>query len=377
VLFQDLELHAELLDAARNEGYVTPTPIQQKAIPHVLDGRDVLGCAQTGTGKTAAFALPILDHLMRNPLPGGTPRVLVLVPTRELATQVGESFQRYAGRSKIRTTVVIGGVDIKRDVRALDAGTEVLVAAPGRLIDLMERGDVSLKDVEVVVLDEADRMLDMGFIQPIRKIIAALPRDRQSLMFSATMPEDIRKLAASFLYDPVSVSVTPVASTAERVEQRVMFVEQPRKLEMLARVLEQDPVERVLVFTRTKHGADRVARKLRPHGVEASVIHGNKSQNQRQRALATFKDGRGRQVLIATDVAARGIDVDGVTHVVNYDLPNEPESYVHRIGRTGRAGAGGIAISFCDQSEREYLRDIERVIRKRLQVSTDAQAAVS
>jgi ATP-dependent RNA helicase RhlE len=365
--FDELNLHPLLLEAVRKEGYTEPTPIQAEAIPVVLAGRDLLACAQTGTGKTAAFALPILQRLGSTPKDVRGPRALVLVPTRELATQVVESFATYKGQADFRFAVVFGGVSQNPQVRALRDWVDVLVATPGRLLDLMNQRAVSLADVDILVLDEADRMLDMGFIQPIRRVVAALPKTRQNLMFSATMPTDIRALAQSLLHDPAHIAVAPAATTIACVEQQLFHVDQTHKQDLLQHVLAQPSAERVLVFTRTKHGADRVVKRLAHVRVEAAVIHGNKSQNARQRALAAFKDGR-VQVLVATDVAARGIDVDGVSHVVNFDIPKDPESYVHRIGRTGRAGAGGVALSFCDRGERGSVRDIERLIRRDLRV---------
>jgi ATP-dependent RNA helicase RhlE len=366
-MFEELSLHPALLEAIRDQGYQTPTPIQSQAIPPILEGRDLLGCAQTGTGKTAAFALPTLQRLARSPRTGRAPRVLVLVPTRELAGQVGESFVNYGGKLGVRCAVVFGGVGQGAQVAALRDGVDVLVATPGRLLDLHDQRHVALGSIEVLVLDEADRMLDMGFIRPIRQVLGLLPKRRQNLLFSATMPPEIRSLAASLLHEPAQVSVTPVASTAPLIEQQVCFVPQGDKPDALARVLSQPDIERAIVFTRTKHGADKLAKKLSRVQIAAEVIHGNKSQNARLRALANFKSGAVR-VLVATDVVARGIDVEGISHVVNYDIPNEPESYVHRIGRTGRAGATGRAVSFCDETERSYLRDIERLTRKPMQV---------
>ena len=367
--FEGLGLAAPLLKALTTEGYVTPTPIQMQAIPHVMQGRDVQGIAQTGTGKTAAFALPILHRLMANkiqPKPRSC-RVLVLSPTRELASQIVESFRSYGRNAGLRTALVFGGVPKGRQVKAMQGGVDVLVATPGRLLDLMHDGAVQLGSVEVLVLDEADHMLDLGFIVPIRKIVSTIPTQRQTLFFSATMPKEISSLAGAMLKDPVHVAVAHVATTAERVEQRVMFVETARKRQVLADLLKRGDMGRTLVFTRTKHGADRVTQHLEAIGLPAAAIHGNKSQPQRERALQNFKDGRVK-VLVATDIAARGIDVDGVTHVVNFDLPNVPEAYVHRIGRTARAGHTGIAISFCDSSERAHLRGIEKLIRTRLAV---------
>jgi ATP-dependent RNA helicase RhlE len=365
--FVDLQLDVRLLGAIRSQGYVTPTPIQARAIPEAISGRDVLACAQTGTGKTAAFALPILQRLLQQPRLTTEPRALVLVPTRELAAQVHESFVAYGRGTSLRTTVIFGGVNQDTQARALRAGTDVLVAAPGRLLDLIGQRLVSLARIEVLVLDEADRMLDMGFIRPIRQIVSLVPKTRQTLMFSATMPGDIRTLAGQLLRQPTQIAVAPVSSTVDAIEQDVCFVDSAGKMDLLVQVLAEPAARRVLVFTRTKHGANRVAEKLRRERIAAEVIHGNKSQNARQRALANFKGGQA-QVLVATDVAARGIDVDQVSHVVNYDVPREPESYVHRIGRTGRAGATGIALSLCGRDEREHLRAIERLIRRPLRV---------
>jgi len=358
--FESLGLAAPILKALVHEDYTIPTPIQAQAIPHVMAGRDVLGIAQTGTGKTAAFALPILHRLLANPRqpPRRGCRVLVLSPTRELASQIAESFRTYGRQTGLRTALMYGGVPKLRQVKAVGAGIDIVVATPGRLLDHMQDGAIQLNGVEVLVLDEADHMLDLSFIVPIRKIVQSIPPARQTLFFSATMPREIASLAGQMLRDPVQVSVTPVATTVERVE---------RKRAMLANMLRNSKMSRVLVFTRTKHGADRVTQHLEAVGQTAAAIHGDKSQPQRERALAAFKSGR-ISVLVATDVAARGIDVEGVTHVVNFDLPNVPEAYVHRIGRTARAGQGGMAISFCDSSERPHLRGIEKLIRTRLQV---------
>ncbi len=374
--FEGLGLASPLLKALTTEGYTTPTPIQLQAIPHVLQGRDVQGIAQTGTGKTAAFALPILHRLLadkRTPKPRSC-RVLVLSPTRELASQIVESFRAYGRNAGLRTALIFGGVPKGRQSKAMAGGVDVLVATPGRLLDHMHDGAVQLGSVEVLVLDEADHMLDLGFIVPIRKIVSTIPTARQTLFFSATMPKEISALAGAMLRDPVHVAVTPVATTAERVEQRVMFVETARKRQVLADILKRGDMHRTLVFTRTKHGADRVTQHLEAVGMPAAAIHGNKSQPQRERALAQFKEGRVK-VLVATDIAARGIDVDGVTHVVNFDLPNVPEAYVHRIGRTARAGHAGVAISFCDSSERAFLRGIEKLIKTRLEVDEPARLA--
>ncbi len=372
--FDQLGLAKPLLNALASAGYTAPTPIQQQAIPHVLAGRDLQGIAQTGTGKTAAFAVPILQRLAadrRAPAPRAC-RVLVLAPTRELASQIAESFQTYGRHTGLKTTVMFGGVPKPRQSRAVANGIDILVATPGRLLDHLNDRAVRLDQTEVFVLDEADHMLDLGFIIPIRKIAAMLPKQRQTLFFSATMPKEIGNLAGALLHEPVHVAVTPVAATADRVEQSVIFVEASRKRHLLSDILsaKKDDMGRTLVFCRTKHGADRVVQHLEQAGLPAAAIHGNKSQSQRERALAMFKSGQVK-VLIATDIAARGIDVTGVTHVINFDLPNVPESYVHRIGRTARAGAAGIAISFCDGSERAFLRDIEKLIKSRVPVASD------
>ncbi|MGH7073836.1 MAG: DEAD/DEAH box helicase [Stellaceae bacterium] len=367
VHFSDLGLAEPLLLALKAENYIEPTPIQAQAIPHLLAGRDLLGIAQTGTGKTAAFALPILQHLATRQVerPRNSMRALILTPTRELAIQIGDSFQTYGRHFHLRSTVIFGGVTQKRQTDALARGLDIVVATPGRLLDLMEQGHVRLDRVTVLVLDEADRMLDLGFIQPIRKVVARLPKERQSLLFSATMPDAIAHFAQGLLRDPVRVEVTPATSTALRIDQRVHFVPASEKRATLTRMLQDATIRRALVFTRTKHTADRVAQHLERAGLSVGAIHGNKSQNARQRALGDFRDGRTR-VLVATDIAARGIDVDGITHVFNFELPNEPESYIHRIGRTARAGAAGIAISFCDGGERTLLRDIEKLTRQKL-----------
>jgi ATP-dependent RNA helicase RhlE len=371
--FADLRLAEPLLRAVTAEGYSTATPIQAQAIPHVLRGRDVLGCAQTGTGKTAAFALPILQRLSVSPRPAGAPirvRCLVLSPTRELATQIDDSFRAYGKFLRLRSAVVFGGVGQGAQVQAIRSGLDVLVATPGRLLDLMNQGYVDLRGVEVLVLDESDRMLDMGFIHDVRRIVAQVPAKRQTLLFSATMPTEIRRLADTILNQPVSVQVTPPATTVERIEQSVYFVRQRNKPVLLAHLVNELPMARALVFSRTKHGADRVVRQLHSRGIRSEAIHGNKSQNARERALANFKSGR-IPVLVATDIAARGIDIDDITHVVNYDLTHEPETYVHRIGRTGRAGASGTAVSFCDNDERESLSAIQKLIRRTIPVKND------
>ncbi|MCC6895470.1 MAG: DEAD/DEAH box helicase [Anaerolineae bacterium] len=360
--FDDLNLIEPLLRAVRAEGYSTPTPIQEQSIPQVLAGRDLLGCAQTGTGKTAAFALPILQHLAENPRQGNHIRVLVLAPTRELASQIGDSFRAYGRNTGVKQLTIFGGVGQQPQVDKLRQGPNVLVAAPGRLLDLMNQGFIKLDKIEVFVLDEADRMLDMGFIHDVRRVIAALPKQRQTLLFSATMPEEIQELAHNILIDPVKVEVTPVSSTVEKIDQSVFFVEKKDKPALLESLLQNKDISRVLVFTRTKHGANKVVQRLEGARIHAEAIHGNKSQSARENALKNFKSGRTR-VLVATDIAARGLDVEEITHIINYDLPNEPETYVHRIGRTARAGASGIAYSFCDTEERAYLRDIERLIK--------------
>ena len=362
--FNELGLAAPIARALAEEKYETPTPIQSGAIPPVMAGRDLVGIAQTGTGKTAAFALPILNHLLnqRRRPEQRTCRVLVLSPTRELSGQILESFRTYGRHVRPTTALAIGGVPMGRQVRTLINGVDVLVATPGRLLDLMQNHAVRLDRIEVFVLDEADRMLDMGFIRDIRKIVAKLPQQRQTLFFSATMPQEIESLAGELLRDPIRIAVTPAAKTADRVDQRVVHVDRADKPELLASLLKSETVDRALIFTRTKHGADRVVRGLIKSGISAEAIHGNKSQNNRERALASFRSGRVR-TLVATDIAARGIDVEGISHVFNYDLPNIPESYVHRIGRTARAGADGIAISFCSHDEMPFLRDIEKLIR--------------
>ncbi|MEZ6135066.1 MAG: DEAD/DEAH box helicase [Pirellulaceae bacterium] len=365
--FDELDLIAPLTIALSEEQYTTPTPIQAQTIPPALEGRDILGCAQTGTGKTAAFALPILNRLgerHRRAAPN-RPLVLVLAPTRELAIQIGESFATYGRHLRLRQVLVYGGVNQANQVRALNRGAHILVATPGRLLDLMEQGHVSLGQLEIFVLDEADRMLDMGFLPALKKIIRDLPNQRQSLFFSATMPDSIRELSGRLLDNPVSVNVTPKQTSVERIEQRVLLVERSGKLELIRQVVTGGDVDRAIVFTKTKRGANTLAEKLCKFGVRATAIHGNKSQAARQRALDAFRN-KSVTVLVATDVAARGIDIDGITHVVNYDLPVEPESYVHRIGRTGRAGADGIAISFCTPAERGELRAIEALIGKRI-----------
>jgi ATP-dependent RNA helicase RhlE len=365
--FADLGLSAPLLRAVADEGYSTPTPIQLKSIPTVAAGQDLLGSAQTGTGKTAAFVLPLLERLSRADGHGAV-RALVLTPTRELAAQIGERTQAYSRYLKLRHTVIYGGVSQGRQERELARKPEIVVATPGRLLDLMQQRFVSLASVEILVLDEADTMLDMGFIHDVRKIVAAVPRKRQTLMFSATMPSDIESLARTVLTNPVRVAVAPVATTADKVEQSVHFVSKADKRGVLEQLLKTLAVDRALVFTRTKHGANKVSEQLSRSGIRSAAIHGNKSQGARERALGDFRSGN-VPVLVATDIAARGIDVAGVSHVINFDIPNVPETYVHRIGRAGRAGASGVAISLCDHEERSFLADIERLIRRRISVA--------
>ncbi|MFZ1530234.1 MAG: DEAD/DEAH box helicase [Ferruginibacter sp.] len=373
MLFTDLNIIKPILDALSTEGYSKPTPIQQQAIPLVLAGNDLLGCAQTGTGKTAAFAIPMLQLLAvpktmqhaHKPI-----RALILTPTRELAIQIQESFDAYGRNLRLKNTVVFGGVSQVPQVSQLKNGVDILVATPGRLLDLMSQGIISLKDIEIFVLDEADRMLDMGFVHDVKRIITKLPSKRQTLFFSATMPAEIQSLANSILTHPKKVEVTPVSSTAETINQSLFFVEKQNKRMLLAHILGDKNIETALVFTRTKHGADKVVKDLVRSGISAEAIHGNKSQNARQRALSNFKN-RTTRILVATDIAARGIDVDDLTHVINYELPDVPETYVHRIGRTGRAGASGISFSFCEAEETEALRDIHKLIGKHIPVVDD------
>jgi ATP-dependent RNA helicase RhlE len=367
--FNQLGLIERILKSLQEEGYSYPTPIQEKAIPHLLENKDLLGCAQTGTGKTAAFAIPILQQLQAKPHGGGKRpiRCLILTPTRELAIQIGESFAAYGRHLTLRHTVIFGGVGQKPQTDAVQRGVDIMIATPGRLLDLMGQGYIDLAHLEVFVLDEADRMLDMGFIHDVKKVIAKLPAKRQTLFFSATMPPEIAKLANSILTNPVKVEVAPVSSTADTIDQRIFFVDRTDKNKLLLHLLEGTAIREALVFTRTKHGANKVAKVLTQAGFAAEAIHGNKSQSARQNALKGFKEGKLR-ALVATDIAARGIDIDGLTHVINFDLPNVPETYVHRIGRTGRAGAEGKAISFCDHEEKEYLRDIQKLIRREVPV---------
>lgn len=372
MLFSQLRLIEPILKAVESEGYQNPTPIQQKAIPSILKLKDLLGCAQTGTGKTAAFAIPMLQILHMRHLKTNKKAIkaLVLTPTRELAIQIQESFSVYGKNLPVKNAVIFGGVGQQPQVDALKKGVDVLVATPGRLLDLMGQGHINLSELEIFVLDEADRMLDMGFINDVKKVVGKLPQKRQTLFFSATMPPEIEKLANTILKDPVTVEVTPVSSTADTINQSVYFVDKPDKRKLLKHLLDDLKINHTLIFTRTKHGADRIARDLVKDGIKAAAIHGDKSQGARQRALTEFKD-RTLRVLVATDIAARGIDIDDLTYVFNYDLPNVPETYVHRIGRTGRAGANGNAISFVDAEENEYLISIHKLIKKVIPIVED------
>ncbi|MDD2632437.1 MAG: DEAD/DEAH box helicase [Bacteroidales bacterium] len=368
--FKELEIIDPILRALDHEGYTHPTPIQQQAIPILLRGSDLLGCAQTGTGKTAAFAVPILQHLYNDRAQRNNNkaiRALIVTPTRELAIQIDESFEAYGRYTNIRHTVIFGGVKQGNQTQILQRGVEVLVATPGRLLDLMQQGFITLEHIRYFVLDEADRMLDMGFIHDIRKIIDKLPRRRQSLFFSATMPPDIISLSRKILGNPQRIDIMPEQTTAEKVEQSVYFVNKKEKTKLLVHLLQTEPVSSALVFSRTKHGANKIVKLLAKANINADAIHGNKSQTARQKALGDFKSGS-TNVLVATDIAARGIDVVDLSHVINYDLPNIPETYVHRIGRTGRAGAAGISLSFCDTEEKPYLRDIQKLIAKHIHV---------
>ena len=370
MLFKDLQLIQPILDALNEEGYSNPTPIQQGAIPPILAQKDLLGCAQTGTGKTAAFAIPMLQLLAKpkTMASGHKPiRALILTPTRELAIQIQESFDAYGRHLRLKNMVIFGGVNQHSQVETLKRGVDILVATPGRLLDLWNQGFVNLKDVEIFVLDEADRMLDMGFVHDVKRVLTKLPEKKQTLFFSATMPPEIQSLANSMLHNPVKISVTPPSSTADTITQWLYYVEKQNKRALLDHILKDKSIETVLVFTRTKHGADKVVKDLHKTGVTAEAIHGNKSQNARQRALSNFKN-RTTRVLVATDIAARGIDVDDLTHVINYELPEIPETYVHRIGRTGRAGANGISFSFCEAEETADLRDIHKLIGKTIPV---------
>lgn len=368
--FQQLNLAEPILNALQQEGYHTPTPIQEAAIPVVLNHHDLLGCAQTGTGKTAAFAIPVLQNLAKkypNAKQHRTVKVLIVTPTRELAIQIGESFGAYGRNLPFKHAVIFGGVNQNPQIQQLKVGLDILIATPGRLLDLQQQGHINLRHLEVFILDEADRMLDMGFIHDVKRIVKLIPEQRQSLFFSATMPEPIRKLAASILRHPKEVHVTPVSSTAETIEQAIYYVDATAKRDLLLHLLEDKSIVTALVFTRTKHGADKVQRFLTKGGIKAEAIHGNKSQNARQRALTNFKE-RTTRVLVATDIAARGIDIDELNLVINFEIPNIPETYVHRIGRTGRAGLEGKAISFCAADERPFLKDIQKLIRINLPV---------
>ncbi|MBL6668328.1 MAG: DEAD/DEAH box helicase [Crocinitomicaceae bacterium] len=371
--FENLNLIPSILRALEDQNYTHPTSIQEKAIPLILENHDVLGSAQTGTGKTAAFAIPIIQHLAKdNKHPSGRRRVksLIVTPTRELAIQIGESFSAYAKYTQIKNTVIFGGVKQGGQVNALHRGIDVLVATPGRLLDLMNQGFISLSDIEYFVLDEADRMLDMGFIHDIKKIIAKLPKQRQSLFFSATMPKNIVELSRQILINPQKIAVNPVSSTAETIQQFLYKTNKSNKPALLLHILKDPNIQQVLVFSRTKHGSDRIVRNLRKKDINSAAIHGDKSQNQRQRALKEFKQGK-VNVLVATDIAARGIDIDKLQHVINYDIPNESETYVHRIGRCGRAGEEGVSISICDTEELAYIRDIEKLTQQKITIIDD------
>ncbi|NTU93920.1 MAG: DEAD/DEAH box helicase [Chlorobiaceae bacterium] len=367
--FTSLTIITPILRALEEEGYTNPTPVQAESIPFVLDGEDLLACAQTGTGKTAAFAIPVLQRLHESHVHGEKRRIraLVLTPTRELAVQIGESFTDYGRYTGVTNTVLFGGVNQNPQTARLLRGVDIVVATPGRLLDLMGQGHLHLRDIEYFVLDEADRMLDMGFMHDVKRVLAALPKKRQSLFFSATMPPEIVKLAASILHNPKKVAVTPVSSTVEIINQHILFVDKENKNSLLVHLLKDKSIRNALVFTRTKHGADKVAKHLQRCNIKAEAIHGNKSQNARQRALNNFK-AQTTRVLVATDIAARGIDVDELEYVINVDIPNIPETYVHRIGRTGRAGSKGTAYSFCNSEEQAYLRDIEKLIAKSIPV---------
>ena len=367
--FEQLGLIEPILKALKTEGYTSPTPIQQQAIPVALQGKDILGCAQTGTGKTAAFAIPMLQLLSKDRITKGYryTRGLILTPTRELAVQIDESFTAYGRHVGLKHEVIFGGVPQTQQVLSIRNGVDILIATPGRLLDLIDQGHVHLDDIEMFVLDEADRMLDMGFINDVKKVIRLLPRQKQTLFFSATMPPQIQQLVNSLLQQPVRIEVTPVSSTVESIDQAVYMVDKGHKQSLLVHLLQEKNIDRTLVFARTKHGADRLAKALNNANIKADAIHGDKLQNARQRALLNFKSGR-LKVLVATDIAARGIDVDNLTHVINFDLPNVPETYVHRIGRTGRAGASGVALSFCDREERAYLKDIVRLTAQHIPV---------
>jgi ATP-dependent RNA helicase RhlE len=373
--FTDLQLIEPVLQALSKEGYTHPTPIQQKSIPIILQKKDLLGCAQTGTGKTAAFVIPMLQLMHQQMQETGKANhrisALILTPTRELAIQIGESIQAYGRFLSLRHQVIFGGVSQHAQVQSIRRGVDILVATPGRLLDLMQQGHISLRDIQYFILDEADRMLDMGFVHDVKRIIAKLPAKRQTLFFSATMPPEIQQLAKVLLNNPEKVEITPPASTVDLIQQSLYHVDKQNKQSLLIHLLQDKSIETVLIFTQMKHAADKLSRVLNNSGIRTEAIHGNKSQNARQSALANFKS-RQTRVLVATDIAARGIDIDELAHVINYELPNVPETYVHRIGRTGRAGASGMAISFCDRSEKDYLNDIEKLIRKKIPVVTSA-----
>lgn len=370
--FEELNISAPILSALKTQGYTNPTPIQEQAIPIVIKGGDLLACAQTGTGKTAAFSIPILMHLAKDIRRGNQKKIraLIVTPTRELAIQIGENLTAYSTELDIQNTVIFGGVNQNPQVNRLRNGVDILVATPGRLLDLITQGEISLQHLEIFVLDEADRMLDMGFIHDVKRLLKVIPAKRQSLFFSATMAPTIVELAGTILHNPDKVEVTPEATTAETIEQELFFVDKENKNALLVHLLDNPDIESVLVFTRTKHGADKVVKMLLKHNIKALAIHGNKAQNARQRALSSFKD-RSIRVLVATDIAARGIDVDKLSYVINFEIPNIPETYVHRIGRTGRAGLDGIALTFCDHEEVAYLRDIEKLIRTKIPRNED------
>ena len=379
MLFKELHLIAPILKALETEGYTEPTPIQEQSIPHILRGKDLLGCAQTGTGKTAAFAIPILQNLLlqqKEDAYNHGIKALILTPTRELAIQIDESFEAYGKHTGLKHTVIFGGVSQFHQTSELRRGVDILIATPGRLLDLIAQKYVNLKDIKMFVLDEADRMLDMGFIHDVRKIIAVLPEKRQTLFFSATMPPEITRLSSSILTNPVRVEVAAISSTAENVDQHIYLVEKNDKRQLLIHLLKNGTIQNALVFTRTKYGADKIAKELFRANIKADAIHGNKTQAARQKALNNFKEGKIR-VLVATDIAARGIDVDDLSHVINFELPNIPETYVHRIGRTGRAGNSGSALSFCDMEERTFLRDIHKLINTTIPVVEDHPYASS
>ena len=366
--FKQLNIIPSIMKAVQTAGYTKATEIQYQSIPHILNGHDLIGCAQTGTGKTASFAIPVLQLLDKQKIKSKGIRSLVLTPTRELAVQISENFKTYGQHLNIKHLAIFGGVPQSKQVKALNAGIDILIATPGRLLDLISQGYINLAQIEILVLDEADRMLDMGFVNDVKKILTKVPAKKQTLFFSATMPEEIRKFSQSILKEPIEINVTPVSSTAETVKQSVYFVEKNEKFDLLVQILDDKNINRSLVFARTKHGADKLVKSLLLSGIHAAAIHGNKSQNARQRALDDFKSSKIR-VLIATDIAARGIDIDELPHVINYELPNVPETYVHRIGRTGRAGYNGTAVSFCDRQEKKELQSIQKLIGFKMAVA--------